>query len=204
MTLTADPHEDHTRADDGRECDRGTDARSPRAAAPARTATVDTPDGPFTVVSFDGAVLASGWVADPEHLRRLIAPQIRPAQLVEDRQLGTITDAVARFYDGDASALEEVPVRQRGGPFIEHAWATLRSVPAGETVTYSQFAELAGRPAAIRAAASACARNAAALFVPCHRVLRIDGALGGFRYGLEVKKSLIDRESASAAHDDRP
>ena len=64
-------------------------------------------------------------------------------------------------------------------------------------MTYSEFAALAGRPAAIRAAASACARNAAALFVPCHRVLRTGGALGGFRWGLDVKRWLLTHESAS-------
>ena len=62
-------------------------------------------------------------------------------------------------------------------------------------VTYTEFAALAGRPAAVRAAAQACARNAAALFVPCHRVLRTDGSLGGFRWGLPVKRWLLDHES---------
>jgi methylated-DNA-[protein]-cysteine S-methyltransferase len=62
-------------------------------------------------------------------------------------------------------------------------------------VTYTEFAARAGRPAAVRAAAQACARNAAALFVPCHRVLRLDGSLGGFRWGLPVKRWLIDHES---------
>jgi len=88
-----------------------------------------------------------------------------------------------------------VPVRQRSGEFLEHAWEILRGIPAGGPVTYSEYAAKAGRPAAIRAAASACARNAAALFVPCHRVLRLDGTLGGFRWGLDVKRSLLTRES---------
>ena len=80
-------------------------------------------------------------------------------------------------------------VRQRGGgAFLTHAWDVLRTVPAGAPVTYREFAALAGRPPAIRAAAQACARNAAALFVPCHRVLRTDGTLGGFRWGLPVKR----------------
>jgi methylated-DNA-[protein]-cysteine S-methyltransferase len=72
----------------------------------------------------------------------------------------------------------------------------LRDVPAGAPVSYAEYARRSGRPAAIRAAASACARNAAALFVPCHRVLRTDKTLGGFRYGLDVKRWLI-------AHEDR-
>jgi O-6-methylguanine DNA methyltransferase len=70
-------------------------------------------------------------------------------------------------------------------------------VPAGEPVTYAQYAALTGRATAVRAAAAACARNAAALFVPCHRVVRTDGTLGGFRWGLEVKRRLLDREAAA-------
>ena len=88
-----------------------------------------------------------------------------------------------------------MPVRQRSGEFLEHAWDVLRTVPAGAPVTYTEYAAKSGRPAAVRAAASACARNAAALFVPCHRVLRTDGTLGGFRWGLEVKRRLLAHEA---------
>ena len=88
-----------------------------------------------------------------------------------------------------------MPVRQRtGGAVPGHAWNVLRDVQPGEPVTYTEFAALAGRPAAVRAAAQACARNAAALFVPCHRVLRTDGSLGGFRWGLDVKRWLLGHE----------
>jgi methylated-DNA-[protein]-cysteine S-methyltransferase len=68
-------------------------------------------------------------------------------------------------------------------------------VKPGQPVSYTAFAALAGRPAATRAAAQACARNAVALFVPCHRVLRSDGSLGGFRWGLHVKRWLLAHES---------
>jgi methylated-DNA-[protein]-cysteine S-methyltransferase len=88
-----------------------------------------------------------------------------------------------------------VPVRQRSGEFLEHAWDVLRTVPAGAPVTYTEYAAKSGRPAAVRAAASACARNSAALFVPCHRVLRTDGTLGGFRWGVEVKRKLLAHEA---------
>jgi methylated-DNA-[protein]-cysteine S-methyltransferase len=71
----------------------------------------------------------------------------------------------------------------------------LRTVPAGGPISYSEFAVWSGRPSAIRAAAQACGRNSAALFVPCHRVLRNDGSLGGFRWGLPVKQWLLTFES---------
>jgi methylated-DNA-[protein]-cysteine S-methyltransferase len=70
-------------------------------------------------------------------------------------------------------------------------------VPAGAPVSYTDFANLAGRPLATRAAAQACARNAAALFVPCHRILRLDGSLGGFRWGLDVKRWLLAFETVN-------
>lgn len=106
--------------------------------------------------------------------------------------------ALAAYYDNDASLIGSVPVVQKSGPFREHAWEVLRSVAPGEVVTYTQYAQRAGRPSAVRAAASACALNAAALFVPCHRILRSDGTLGGFRYGLAIKESLLKRENAAS------
>jgi methylated-DNA-[protein]-cysteine S-methyltransferase len=157
--------------------------------------TLDTRLGPFTAVVDDsGAVLASGWTAALDDLLPLIHPTLRPDAPVEG-DLGPVGDAITRYHDGDLSAIDDVPVRQRSGGFLEHAWAVLRTVPAGAPVTYTEYAAKSGRPAAVRAAASACARNAAALFVPCHRVLRTDGTLGGFRWGVEVKQRLLDHES---------
>ena len=159
--------------------------------------TYDTPMGPFTaVVDADGAVLASGWTAELDDLVPLIHPTLRPADLRQD-ELGAVGDAIVAYHGGDLSAIDDVPVRQRSGAFLEHAWDVLRTVPAGAPVTYTEYAAKSGRPAAVRAAASACARNAAALFVPCHRVLRTDGTLGGFRWGLDVKRALLDHESAA-------
>lgn len=161
----------------------------------ATHATLATPRGPFTVLADqDGAVLASGWTADVDTLRMLIHPSLRPADSGERTELGAITRAVTAYLDGDVTAVDAIAVTQRSGPFLEHAWKVLRTVPAGSPVTYREFAELAGSPAAIRAAANACARNPAALFVPCHRVLRTDGGMGGFRWGTEVKRWLLDHE----------
>lgn len=158
-------------------------------------ATVDTPIGPFTViVDSDGSVLASGWTADTETLRPVIHSTLRPTELRERRELGAVTRAVHDYHAGRIDAVDAIPVRQRSGAFLEHAWTVLRAVPAGSPVTYSEFAALAGRPDAPRGAAGACGRNAAALFVPCHRVVRIGGALGGFRWGLDAKRWLIAHE----------
>lgn len=158
------------------------------------SSTVDTPVGPFTMLATDDAVLASGWTADVGALAPLVHRDLKPGTQPQRRaDLGPFTKAVLAYLDGDLAAIDEVPVRQRSGEFLEHAWATLREVRT--PVTYTEFAARAGRPAAVRAAAQACARNAAALFVPCHRVLRLDGTLGGFRWGLPVKRWLLDHEA---------
>ena len=165
----------------------------------ARTRPSTTPAGPFTaVVDADGAVLASGWTADVDALLPLVHPSLRPASVRQVADLGDVSTAITRYHDGDLDAVDDVPVRQRSGAFLEHAWDVLRTVPAGAPVSYTEYAAKAGRPAAVRAAASACARNAAALFVPCHRVLRNDGSLGGFRWGLPVKRWLLDHEAPTA------
>jgi methylated-DNA-[protein]-cysteine S-methyltransferase len=173
------------------------------STAPARFACVATPPGPFTVVVTTGAdgedvVLASGWTDDVSDLLPVVHRSLRPTW-VERAETLPVLDVVAAFSAGDVAAIDAVPVRQRSGPFLTDAWEVLRTVPAGAPVTYTESAAKSGRPAAVRAAASACARNAAALFVPCHRVLRTDGTLGGFRWGLECKRLLIAHESRPAA-----
>ncbi|ANZ36316.1 cysteine methyltransferase [Lentzea guizhouensis] len=162
----------------------------------AHSSTVDTPAGPFTaVVAPDGAVLASGWTADLDLLTPQVHASLRPSSIEPRPDLGAVTKAVQAYHEGDLEVIDSIEVRQRSGPFLQHAWDVLRTVRAGEPVTYSEYASLSGRPAAVRAAASACARNSVALFVPCHRVIRIGGDMGGFRWGLDVKRWLLSHES---------
>jgi methylated-DNA-[protein]-cysteine S-methyltransferase len=165
----------------------------------AYSSTVDTPVGPFTtVVNAQDVVLASGWTADLGELLPQVGPSLRPTEIEERADLGRITRAVRDYHAGELQAIDDIEVLQRSGEFREHAWRVLRTVPAGKPVTYKEYAELAGRPAAVRAAAGACAYNAVTLFVPCHRVLRTDGTIGGFRWGAEVKRWLLDHEAAAA------
>ncbi len=158
--------------------------------------TLDTPIGPFTaVVDADGAVLASGWTASLDDLLPLIHPSLRPPSVMEG-DLGAVGEAITRYHAGELSAIDDVAVKQRSGEFLEHAWDVLRTVPAGAPVTYTEYAAKSGRPTAVRAAASACTRNATALFVPCHRVLRLDGSMGGLRWGVDVNRRLLAHEAA--------
>ncbi|GAB3617331.1 methylated-DNA--[protein]-cysteine S-methyltransferase [Okibacterium endophyticum] len=156
--------------------------------------TVHTPDGPFTIIARDdGAVLASGWTPDADALLSRISSALRPLSTAVG--VTPAADAVRAYYDGALHTIDTVPVAQSGGEFRVRAWQVLRRIRPGSPLTYTEFAAEAGNPAAVRAAASACATNAPALFVPCHRVLRSDGSLGGFAWGLDVKQSLLDREA---------
>ena len=91
---------------------------------------------------------------------------------------------------------QELPLDIRATAFQRLVWEELRRIPKGKTRTYSQVARKIGKPKAVRAVASACARNNVAVVIPCHRVVRTDGGLGGYRWGIERKKKLLSAESA--------
>jgi methylated-DNA-[protein]-cysteine S-methyltransferase len=162
--------------------------------------TIPTPPGPLTIViDDDGVVVACGWTADAATLVAKVRtpPHVGPVRARRD--LGPISKAVHAYLDGDLIAIDGIEVRQQGAPFMTHAWDILRTVPPGAPVTYSEFAARCGRPAAVRAAASACARNSVALVIPCHRVVQKGGGLGGFGWGLDVKRWLLAHESGETA-----
>lgn len=162
----------------------------------ARLQTLDTPDGAFTIIADDrGRVLASGWTADADAAIARIHPRLRP-ESVRDADTDAAASVTA-YYGGDLSAIDGVPVAQQGTAMQAAGWEALRGIEPGHPLSYAEFAVALGQPSAVRAAASICARNAPALFVPCHRVLRSDGSLGGFAWGLDVKRSLLAREAAA-------
>ncbi len=103
-----------------------------------------------------------------------------------------------------ATAAPSLPVHVRATAFQARVWNFLRSIPAGETRTYTAVAQAIGQPSATRAVANACARNTVALAIPCHRVLRADGALGGFRWGLPRKQALLTHERQQASQRPQP
>ena len=170
----------------------------------ALTTTMRTPDGSFSLLLAGGSILASGWTDDVAALAALVHSTLRPDEIVQvapaarEPHVTRAVDAVTGYYDGDLTAPDTIPVLQHSGGFRMRAWDALRQVAPGERITYTEYAQRAGHPAAVRAAAAACAMNAAALFVPCHRVLRSDGGLGGFRYGLAVKQRLLERETTDS------
>lgn len=109
---------------------------------------------------------------------------------------GSIPTALRAYAAGDVAAIDTLSVSQRETPFRREVWDALRTVEAGQAVTYSELADRAGRPAAVRAAASVCAVNLIALIIPCHRVVRADGSLGKYLFGRAIKDSLLAHEGA--------
>jgi AraC family transcriptional regulator, regulatory protein of adaptative response / methylated-DNA-[protein]-cysteine methyltransferase len=99
---------------------------------------------------------------------------------------------------GGSAPRPDLPLDLRGTAFQIKVWRFLLQIPSGEVASYSEVARGIGAPSAVRAAASACAANRIAVLVPCHRVLRSDGALGGYRWGLERKRALLDHERAAS------
>lgn len=160
--------------------------------------TIDTQDGPFTLLVDDQQrVLSSGWTVDPDTILGRLAERVRPSDIREGETEAAA--AVHAYYGGDLTAIDTVTVHQTGTELQLTGWAALRRIAPGQPLTYTAFAAELGNPRAVRAAASICARNAPALFVPCHRVLRTDGSLGGFAWGLPVKDALLARERALPA-----
>ena len=91
----------------------------------------------------------------------------------------------------------DLPLDVRGTAFQQRVWQALRDIPAGHTASYAEIAARIGAPAAVRAVAQACGANALAVAIPCHRVVRSDGALSGYRWGVERKRTLLAREAAA-------
>lgn len=114
----------------------------------------------------------------------------------EVSKIDVISDLLSDYFAGDIEAINGITVRQPGAQFSQDAWKAMRKVKAGKTLSYADLADRAGSAAAVRAAGSACAKNAIALVVPCHRIVKTGGALGNYAYGLNKKEWLLHHEGA--------
>jgi methylated-DNA-[protein]-cysteine S-methyltransferase len=147
----------------------------------SETAVVPFPLGSFHVTIEDGVVKRACF----EHTR-----------LRARRDPWGVHDIVVSYFDGDVNALDAIAVEpDTGTAFQRDVWKRLREIPAGTTISYGELARRVGRPTASRAVGLANGSNPIALIVPCHRVIRTGGALGGYGYGLDYKRWLLDHES---------
>nr|MBA3525852.1 methylated-DNA--[protein]-cysteine S-methyltransferase [Sphingomonas sp.] len=114
----------------------------------------------------------------------------------DDGSMGELVERVLAAV-GDPASVRELPLDVRGTAFQEAVWRELRNIPPGETRSYAEIAAAVGQPGAVRAVGTANGANPVAVLVPCHRVIRSDGSLGGYAGGLERKRKLLENEGAS-------
>jgi len=134
---------------------------------------------------------------DPEELVRDLQDRFPKAKLIGgDEEFEKLVAKVVGFVEAPALGLD-LPLDVRGTAFQQRVWEALRKIPAGATASYAEIAERIGAPKAVRAVAAACAANKIAVAIPCHRVVRKDGDLSGYRWGVARKRALLAKEQAA-------
>jgi AraC family transcriptional regulator of adaptative response/methylated-DNA-[protein]-cysteine methyltransferase len=150
--------------------------------------------GAIVVAATERGICAVLMGDDPEPLVRDLQDRFPKAQLIgADAAFERTVALVVGFVEAPRIGLD-LPLDVRGTAFQQRVWAALRAIPAGQTVSYTELAQRIGSPAAVRAVAGACAANPVAVAIPCHRVVRNDGGLSGYRWGIDRKAALIARE----------
>lgn len=154
-----------------------------------------TPMGHLLIATDSRALVYAEFSESPEHALeqfQLQHPE-QGARNDSDPLLEKAWSAYSNFLK-TPEELSLIPIRVEGTAFQRQVWEALETIPTGSRQTYQQLANSIGQPSAVRAVASACARNSIALRIPCHRILRSDGGLGGYRWGLALKRRLLSSE----------
>ena len=152
--------------------------------------------GPILVASSIKGVAAILMGDDPDALVRELQDRFPRARLIGgDAAYEQLVARVVGFIEAPNIGFD-LPLDVRGTAFQQRVWQALREIPPGKTVTYTEIARVIGAPKAVRAVAGACASNTIAVAIPCHRVVRNDGTLSGYAWGVERKRALIERETA--------
>lgn len=173
-----------------------TDYRAGGANAEIRFAVGECSLGSVLVASSEKGVCAILIGDDPEALTRDLQDRFPRARLIgSDAAFEKLVARVVGLIEAPGIGLD-LPLDIRGTAFQQRVWAALREIPAGSTASYAEIATRIGDPKAIRAVAQACSSNNIAVAIPCHRVVRTDGALSGYRWGIDRKRVLLDREAA--------
>ena len=160
-----------------------------------RFAVGQTSLGAILVASSQKGVAAILLGHDPDALVRDLQDRFPKARLIgADRDYEAMVARVVGFVETPAIGLD-LPLDVRGTAFQQRVWQALQEIPVGETVSYAEIARRIGSPTSVRAVAGACAANGLAVAIPCHRVVRNDGSLSGYRWGVERKRALLFREA---------
>jgi AraC family transcriptional regulator, regulatory protein of adaptative response / methylated-DNA-[protein]-cysteine methyltransferase len=172
-----------------------TDYRAGGARTEIRFAVGECSLGSILVAQTTKGVCAILLGDDPDELARDLQDRFPRANLIgADAEFEELVAKIVGFVEAPAVGLD-LPLDVRGTAFQQRVWQALRKIPVGSTASYSDIAQRIGAPKSVRAVAQACAANAIALAIPCHRVVRNDGALSGYRWGVERKRALLAREA---------
>jgi methylated-DNA-[protein]-cysteine S-methyltransferase len=166
--------------------------------APTRieSETIPTKLGDFIIATRGGAICAAEFAGDKGRMASLLARRFGDLQLVTGNADSKAVAAVRRYFDGELTALGEIPLDLAGTDFQLQVWRALGKIPPGETRSYGEIARAIDAPKAFRAVGMANNRNPVALIVPCHRVIGADGGLTGYAHGLKAKEWLLSHEGA--------
>jgi O-6-methylguanine DNA methyltransferase len=156
--------------------------------------TFPTTLGDITAFADEGKLVALTHMADPQGAKEYFLKDVRAVTSPEQHPLFKQLHPQLEAYLAGKAESFHLPIDPQGTPFQQQLWQALREIPYGQQVSYSSLARHIGRPKAVRAVGSACAANPLPLITPCHRVIRHDGTLGGFRWGLPIKQQLLNLE----------
>lgn len=157
---------------------------------------VESPIGPLTIAERAARVCLLHFGADGPAIDRTLE-RWYPGEPRDRRPVTALREGLARYFAGEHTVIDTVPVELNGTPFQKRVWQALRHIPSGSTLSYGQLARRIGEPAAVRAVGAANGANPVALIVPCHRVIGSDGTLTGYGGGIERKAWLLSHEGAS-------
>jgi methylated-DNA-[protein]-cysteine S-methyltransferase len=161
---------------------------------------IGTPIGEMVIVADHGGNLrATFWTDREAHLHSALERQYGRCTLEPASDPHGLTNAIARYFAGELTAIDSLPVQTGGTAFQREVWRALREISCGTTLSYAKLAQRIGRPNAVRAVGLANGSNPVGVIVPCHRVIGSDGSLTGYGGGMERKRWLLEHESKHAA-----
>jgi AraC family transcriptional regulator of adaptative response/methylated-DNA-[protein]-cysteine methyltransferase len=173
--------------------------RNGAAGLAIRFAVAPSSLGWLLVAATERGVCAIELGDSPDNMADRLRRRFPQAHLVDDDpDFGAVVARVVASVEAPKQS-GDLPLDVRGTAFQRSVWRALQAIPAGTTLSYGEVARRLGRPTAARAVAAACAANPVAVAIPCHRVVRGDGDLGGYRWGTDRKRALLDREAAAVA-----
>jgi methylated-DNA-[protein]-cysteine S-methyltransferase len=159
------------------------------------SATIDSPVGKLYLLARGETVLGLNHSGYRDLLSGLSEVELKE-KIGKATKIKGITDKLDEYFDGNLSVINTIKVKQPGAPFSQAAWASMRKIKAGTVESYADLAYRAGSPAAVRAAGSACAKNKIAIIIPCHRIIKSDGSIGAYGWGVNMKMWLLRHEGA--------